>query len=78
MRGGWIDLHTGQLVRQQVDLVDQYRETLRTNVFGFTLKYQIHQWDAVIRLTAIQAIFFLHGFSNHQSAIVLFEFIVSL
>lgn len=78
MRGGWIDLHTGQLVRQQVDLVDKDWEALRANIFCFTLENQIHQWDAIIRLSAIQAIFFFHGFSKHKSEIVIYKFKASL
>jgi hypothetical protein len=65
---GWREAR--QFIHQQVRLVDQDRETLRTDVFRFALEGQAQQGAFLFGAVAIQANMIVHDFSNRQFKIL--------
>ena len=62
----WRDLHAGEFICDQVDLVDQHRQALRADIFRFVLECQMQQRHPFIGAIAIQTAFFVlfgHVFS---------------
>ena len=55
MRGRRGDLHAGQFIREQVNLVNQDREALRADMFSFAFEGQMHERNLLVCLAAIRA-----------------------
>jgi hypothetical protein len=64
MGGRWRDLHAGQFIGQQADLVYEDREALRADVFRFFLEGQVQQRHLLVRTAAILASGSSMKFSN--------------